>query len=161
MSTIDSYTAYIVLDAIKTELDGGNMYYFSGEVPDSSSDALDMATMHTQLVKMTESGDGTTGLTWATPSGTSMSRNTTETWSGTVAFDGAESAEATLPATFFRFCGAGDDGRGAGTIMRVQGTIGASGSGATIELNAATSDLTAGNTEALGAYSISLSQISP
>lgn len=160
MSTIDTYTAQAMLAAIKTALDGGNMYYFSGAVPTSSSDALDMSSTHTQLVKMTESGDGSTGLTFATPSGTAMSRTTSETWSGTVTFDGYQSTESTLTATFWRFCPSGDDGRSAGTGVRLQGTVGASGSGASIELNAASADLTAGNTETLGSFSVTASQIS-
>lgn len=160
MSTIDTYTAQAMLAALKSALDGGNMYYFAGTVPDSSSDALDMDNDHTQLVKMTESGDGSTGLTFATPSGTSMPRTITETWSGTVTFDGYQSTESTLTATFWRFCPSGDDGRSAGTGVRLQGTIGASGSGAAIELNAASTSLTAGNTETLGSFSVTALQTS-
>lgn len=160
MSTIDTYTAQAALAAIKSALDGGNMYYFAGTEPTSAADALDMDNTHTQLVMMTASGDGSTGLTYADPSGVSMSRNTSETWEGTVAFSGYESGESALTATFWRFCPAGDDGRGAATGVRLQGSLGASGSGASIELNAATTELTAGNTETLGAFSVTMSDIS-
>lgn len=159
MSTITTYTAQAMLAALKSALDGGNMYYFAGTVPASASDALDMGSTHTQVVKMTNNGDGSTGLTFAAPSGTAMSRNISETWSGTVALNGAASGSS-AHVTFFRFCPAGDDGRGAATGIRLQGTIGASGSGATIELNAASTELTAGNTESLGSFSVSVSQIS-
>lgn len=119
----------IALAALKDELDGGRMYWFSGPVPASSDDPLDMGDDHTQLVMMTESGDGSTGLTFDAPSGNAMTKAAAETWSGLIAFDGAESGETTLTATFYRFCAAGDNGRGAASSPRLQGTIGGPGSG--------------------------------
>lgn len=121
-------TSEVALAAIKAALDGGRMYWFSGAVPASADAALDMATEHTQLVEMTESGDGTTGLTFAAPVGGSMLKASAEVWRGLIAFDGAEDAAPTLTATFYRFCAAGDDGRGAATGPRLQGTIGPAGS---------------------------------
>lgn len=123
-----STTSEVALGAIKTALDGGRMYWFSGAVPASAAAALDMVTEHTQLVMMTESGDGTTGLTFATPSGTSMLKASAEVWRGLIAFDGAEDSETTLTATFYRFCAAGDNGQAAATGPRLQGTIGPAGS---------------------------------
>jgi len=114
----------IALAAIKAELDGGRLYLFAGPVPATAEEALDMGADHTQLVEMTESGDGTTGLTFEAPSGSGMTKAAAETWEGLIAFDGAESGPGTLNATFYRFCSAGDNGRGAATDPRIQGTIG-------------------------------------
>lgn len=118
----------VALGALKLALDGGRMFWFSGPVPANENIALDMVATHTQLVEMTESGDGTTGLTFADPDGVAMTKTAEEVWSGLIEFDGAEDAETTLIASFYRFCGPGDDGRGVATLPRLQGTIGAPGS---------------------------------
>lgn len=123
-----SIASEIALAALKSELDGGRMYWFAGPVPASADDALDMDNDHTQLVEMTESGDGATGLTFESPSGNAMTKAAAETWSGTIAFDGAEDGEDELVATFYRFCADGDNGRGTATGPRLQGTIGGPGS---------------------------------
>lgn len=123
-----SKASEVMLSALKTELDGGRMYWFAGPVPASADDALDMDNDHTQLVEMTESGDGVTGLTFDSPVGNAMTKAAGETWSGLISFDGAEDEESTLTATFYRFCADGDDGRGAATGPRLQGTIGGPGS---------------------------------
>jgi len=136
----------VALTAIKAALDGGRMYWFSGAVPASAADALDMVTEHTQLVEMTESGDGLTGLTFDPPAGDSMLKAAAEAWTGLVEFDGAEDAATTLTATFYRFCAAGDDGRGAATGPRLQGTIGPAGS----DIPMASPDLTANGTNTQG-----------
>ena len=73
---------------------------------------------------MTESNDGTTGLTFAAPSGGAMLKNAGEDWNGLISFDGAEDGETTLTPTFYRFCASGDNGRGAASGPRLQGTIG-------------------------------------
>lgn len=147
-----STTSEIALAAIKTALDGGRMYWFSGAVPANASAALDMVSEHTQLVEMTESGDGTTGLTFAAPSGDSMLKDGTEVWRGLIEFDGAEDAATTLPATFYRFCAAGDDGRGAASGPRLQGTIGPAGS----DIPMANTDLTANgaNTQGMSYFAV-------
>lgn len=142
MSTLSE----VALSAIKAALDGGRMYWFSGAVPASADDALDMGAEHTQLVEMTESGDGVTGLTFAPPAGNSMLKAASEAWTGLVEFDGAEGSATTLTATFYRFCAAGDNGRGAATGPRLQGTIGPAGS----DIPMASADLTANGTNTQG-----------
>ncbi|HRO59335.1 MAG TPA: hypothetical protein PK177_09255 [Burkholderiaceae bacterium] len=141
-----------MLTALKDELDGGRMYWFSGPVPTSADDALDMVNDHTQLVMMTESGDGSTGLTFAVPAGTAMLKNAGETWSGLIAFDGAEDSETTLTATFYRFCAAGDNGRGAASSARIQGTIGAPGSNIPMTSAALTANTV--NTQGLSYFAV-------
>lgn len=142
----------IALAALKAELDGGRMFWFSGPVPADENEALDMATDHTQLVEMTESGDGVTGLTFEAPSGTAMTKAAAEDWSGLIAFDGAEDGETTLTATFYRFCADGDDGRGAASGPRLQGTIGAPGS----SIPMVNADLTSNgsNTQGVGYFAV-------
>lgn len=145
-------TSEVALAAIKTALDGGRMYWFSGAVPASASDALDMGAEHTLLVEMTESGDGATGLTFDAPVGSSMLKASAEVWRGLIAFDGAEDAATTLTATFYRFCAAGDNGRGAATGPRLQGTIGPAGS----DIPMASADLTANgaNTQGMSYFAV-------
>lgn len=114
---------------IKAELDGGFVYIYAGPVPAEPGDALNMVDDHTELAKLSVDGDGVTGLTFATPTDATLSKNGDE-WSGLVAFDGAEDAETSLTPTFFRFCPSGDNGRGAVTTPRLQGTAsGPTGSG--------------------------------
>lgn len=122
-----------LLTEMKSALDGGFLHFFAGTVPNSPEEALDMANTHTLLCVLTEGGDGTTGLTFAAPSGAMMEKNDTEDWEGIATFDGAEDTETTLEATFFRFCTPGDNGQGAGAAPRLQGTIGPTFSGADME----------------------------
>ena len=135
-----SHASEITLAALKAELDGGRMYWFNGTMPASEDDALDMVSEHTQLVEMTESGDGSTGLTFDSPSGTAMTKASGEEWSGLIAFDGAQDGETELEANFYRFCGPGDNGRGAATGPRLQGTIGGPGSGIPMVSNVLTAN---------------------
>lgn len=145
-------TSEVALAAIKTALDGGRMYWFSGAVPATATAALDMGAEHTQLVEMTESGDGATGLTFDAPVGSSMLKASAEVWRGLIAFDGAEDTATTLTATFYRFCAAGDNGRGAATGPRLQGTIGPAGS----DIPMASADLTANgaNTQGMSYFAV-------
>lgn len=102
--------------AYKDALDGGFIYVFSGPVPDSPEDALDMATLHTQLLRISLGGTGT-GLTFDTPAGGVVTKPVGDDWKGTINFDGTDAAEAgtnPLTGTFARFCATADTGRGAG-----------------------------------------------
>lgn len=121
MYKITADLAEAMLAGVKDALDGGFIFLFAGPVPTNPNDALDMVTLHTQLAKLSVEGDGVTGLTLATPDGFTLSKNDDE-WSGTIAFDGADDGETSLAPTFFRFCPAGDTGRGAATTPRLQGT---------------------------------------
>ena len=144
-----------VLQAAKDGLDGGFIFLFAGPVPEDADVALDMVTLHTELGKITESDDGVTGLTFAAPADGVMLKNASETWSCTTAFDGAESAEATLTPTFFRHCTDSDNGRGAAnetTGIRIQGTLSGPGGGGDIVLGTAT--LAEGVLQGIGDYSV-------
>lgn len=137
----------IALAALKGALDGGRLFIFAGTVPATAEEALDMVTDHTELVEMTESGDGVTGLTFEAPSGEGMVKAAAETWEGLIDFDGFESGPGTATATFYRFCTDGDNGRGAATDPRIQGTIG----GPESDMPMASAELTDNGTNTLGA----------
>lgn len=148
--------ALLVGSSVKEELDGGFIYIFAGAVPASADAALDMATEHTQLVKIAADAvpvdDGVTGITFeAAAVNGALPKESTETWVGKVHFVGADAADAgvaPLTATFFRICGAGDDGRAAGTAStpRIQGTINTAGA----ELNVTTVALDDNGTNTFG-----------
>lgn len=136
------------LNAIKSQLDGGTIYVFSGAAPASPGAALDMASTHTQLAAITVNGSGT-GLTFDAASGDTLNKAAAETWKGLVAFSGYQSASTTLTPTFFRFCKSGDNGQGATTNARLQGTVGGPNSGADLRLTADT--VTANGSNEIGA----------
>ena len=142
------------LNAMKASLDGGFLYVFAGPVPANAADALNVVDDHTELVKMSVNGDGTTGLTFATATGALLSKTVSEVWKGVIAFSGAEDTETTLVPTFYRFCATGDNGRGAATGPRVQGTVGGPSSGA--DLVRATNDMTDNGTNETGVSSFFL-----
>lgn len=140
---------------IKTQLAAGFLYVYSGAVPATADEALNMVTTHTELLKVSLSG-GATGLTFDAPAAGVLPKAAAETWSGTCAFSGFDAATTQAP-TFYRFCAAGDDGRAAAnasTGYRIQGTAGGPSSGADLQFGTAT--LTDGNVQPIGAYSITL-----
>lgn len=147
--------AEAVLSAFKDELDDGFIYIFAGSVPASPHAALNMATDHTQVARLTVDGDGSTGLTLAAPNDHTITKNPSENWRGLVAFDGADDGETSLAPTFFRFCPAADDGRGAATTSRLQGTVG--GPNANVNLNLLSETLTDNGTNETGAAGFTFS----
>lgn len=111
--------------SVKAALDGGRLYVFAGAVPDTADEALDMVTEHTELVEMTESADGSTGLTFGTAASSALPKTEAEDWKGLIDFDGLVSGPGTQTPTFLRFCEAGDNGRAAATTQkRIQMTCG-------------------------------------
>lgn len=122
--SISNTLGQAALTAIRTALNGGNLYLFAGTVPADADDALNVSTTHTQVCKFTVNNDGTTGLTFDAASGPGMVKAAAESWEATIDFVGAESAASTLTPTFWRFCPAGDDGRGAASGPRLQGSAG-------------------------------------
>lgn len=146
--------AAAALNAIKAQLDGGRLYYFAGPVPAAPGDALNM-TLHTEVVEMTVNGAGTTGLTFQTATGPSLSKTTGQVWSGLVQFDGAGAGGGPLTPTFFRMGATGDNCRGASTAVRIQGTIGGPSSSADIKLGDGTTLTDNGtNTRSLPIFTI-------
>lgn len=139
--------------AIKTNLDAGFLYVYAGPEPATSDEALDLVTLHTELVKVSLSG-GATGLTFDAPVAGVLSKAVAETWTGTCVFDGVDDATSSLTPTFYRFCKTGDNGRGAANATtgdRIQGSAGGPSSGADLQFGTAT--LTNGNAQPVGAFS--------
>lgn len=137
---------------VKEQLDAGKLYLFSGPVPATADEALDMVASHTQAVVITNDGTST-GLTFDAPSGGVLSKAAAEVWKGTVATDGVNGALTTITPTFYRFCAGSDNGRGvanSSTGYRIQGTVGGPNSGADLQLGQAT--LTEGNEQPIGAF---------
>lgn len=137
---VSTATANALANAIglTTQLDGGRLYIFAGPEPATADEALDMGADHTEIVEITESGDGSTGLTFDAPAAGLLSKAAAESWQETAAFDGAEDGEASLVATFFRFCASGDDGRSAAnasTGYRLQGSVGNLSSAADMKMS--------------------------
>jgi len=153
--SITATLATAALLEIKNALDGGFLYIYAGPVPADATEALDMVSSHTELVVLSVDGDGVTGLTFASPVGSTLPKSSGEVWKGTIAFDGAEAAETDLTPTFFRFCAAGDDGRGDGTgLVRIQGSVGGPTSSAQMVLGTAT--LTSGNEQVVSIFNVTL-----
>lgn len=150
--------ANLLLAQIKTRLDGGFLFLFSGVVPRAAADALDMVNTHTQLVRITLNGAGS-GLTFDAPVNGVLTKSPAEVWRGTVQFEGVDSSQTTLTPTFYRFCAAGDDGRAAADALagsRLQGAVGGPSSGAELRLGLTT--LTAGNEQPVGDFGWRLPQ---
>lgn len=151
-------TKNALLNAIglKEQLDDGFLYVFSGALPATADEALNMVTTHTELLMVSVADDGVTGLTFDAPTGGVVSKAAAETWSGTCDFDGFN-ATTTQAATFYRFCAAGDNGRGAAdgtTGYRIQGSVTAVGGGGDLQIG--TGSLTEGNLQPIGAFSYSI-----
>lgn len=147
---------------IDGKLGSGFIYIFAGAEPANADAALNMATTHTQLVKVTADvvavDAGATGLTFdsAAASG-ALPKNPAETWHGKINFDGKDAASAgvsPLTAIFYRFCNAADTGRGAGdgTTFRIQGTVKVSGGD--INLSSVSLSDNGSNTQGLAAYEV-------
>jgi len=125
------------LAALKADLDGGFLYIYAGPVPANPEDALSGQTL---LVKITESDDGSTGLTFATPAAGAMTKTLAEDWNAVITTSGT--------AAYYRFCDASDTPANASsTKTRLQGTCGVAGA----DLNLATVNLIAGGGNSTGA----------
>lgn len=121
--------ANALLNLLKNVLDGGFCHIYSGPVPADADD--DITGSNTLLATLSVDGDGTTGLTFATPSSAILSKNPAEDWLGEIAASGTP--------TFFRFVG--EDGA-------IQGTVGGPTSSADMRLG--TDTLTAGGSNTVG-----------
>ena len=117
MVNLTTTLAAALAAALRTELNGGTLKIFSGPVPANAEAAVDGACV--LLAEITESGDGSTGLTFDAPTTGTLSKAAAEDWTCL----GADVTSGT--ATFYRFTEAGDTGTGASTTTsRVQGIVG-------------------------------------
>lgn len=138
-------------------LAGGFLHFFAGPEPATPDAALNMVADHTLLVTLSVDGDGVTGLTFGAAAAGALPKAAAEVWTGTAAFSGAGAASSELDATFFRFCAAGDNGQGAGSGARLQGTVGTTGSGADMERDSVT--IAAGGAVPVSAFFIRIGSI--
>jgi hypothetical protein len=136
-------TFLAVTGSLKSALDNGFLYLFSGPVPASADDAIDGTSV--MLAKVSIGSGGTVGLTFdPTAPGGVLTKTDAEVWSSTIA--------ATGTATFYRFCEAADNGQTASTTYkRVQGTVGTTVASDGV-LNSVA--LTAGNTQNISLFQI-------
>ncbi len=148
----------VAVGAVADDLAGGFKYYFAGPVPATADEALDMDNDHTEVVKMSVDGDGSTGLTFDGPTAGVISKPSGDVWEGPVAFDGAEPSPGVLTPTFYRICGPGDNGRGAasGTQSRIQDTVGGPASAAAVRLGTETVEDNGSNTQGISGWTFSL-----
>lgn len=103
---------------LAASLSGGKLYVYGAPEP---ADADAAATGATLLATITNNGDGTTGLTFATPAANGVINKTAaEVWKCLAANITAGTA------VFYRFCVGTDNGSAAAVAgnYRVQGTIG-------------------------------------
>lgn len=155
-ATTASKNAALNSIGVKEQFTLGFLFIFSGPVPATADEALDVVADHTQLVKISNNSTAT-GLTFDNPASGVLPKKASETWAGLNTFDGVDDAETDLTATFFRLCAAGDNGRGIAdgtTGYRLQGSVGGPSSGADLQL--ADAELTAGDTQRIGAGGVAL-----
>lgn len=109
--------AVMVTGSLKSLLNGGFIYLYSGPIPATADEAVDGSCV--MLGKISESDDGVTGLTFeATADNGILKKKESETWETTFGASGT--------ITFGRFCVGADDGSGVAgpTDYRVQGPAG-------------------------------------
>lgn len=150
-ATAATLNAALNATGIKEQFAGSFLFIYSGTVPATADEALDMVAAHTELCKISVDGDGVTGLTFGTPAAGVLPKTPSETWTGTNNFDGFAAATSPQAPSFFRLCAASDDGRGlanASTGYRIQGSVGGPGSGKDLVL--ATSTMADGDPQPIG-----------
>ncbi len=122
-----------VLDqgSLRSLLNLGKINVYAGTVPSSADASIDTATL---LCTITNNST-VTGLTFETfASSGVLAKKTTETWSGVNISTGI--------ASFFRFVLDGDTASYSTTEIRIQGTVGTSGSDMNMTSNALSSSAT-------------------
>lgn len=125
--------------SVKSQLDGGRINIYAGDVPATADAALGAAVL---LCAVTLNATGA-GINFdAAAVGDTLSKAPAEVWSGVNA--------ATGTATFFRHVAAGDDGTLSTAAPRVQGEVGVAGK----ELNLSSVNLVNGATQTIDYYSI-------
>lgn len=160
MSTMNNPAYAAMLDALADALDPGFVYVFAGTMPATASEALNMATTHTQVAMLSVAGDGVTGLTFEDAVGPVLSKETTQDWEGLADFDGFVAGPGTITPLFFRMCASGDNGRTLNTTTaRLQGTVGGPASTADMKLAADTVTDNGVNTVIAAGFNIRLSNI--
>lgn len=122
MLKLSENLATAIAAEVKSGLDGGFLFIFSGPVPANADEALDSNPgpgQHVTLVMVSVDDDGVTGLTFDAPATGDLYKAAAEVWEGTILQSGA--------ASFYRFVEPGDDPYAAGSgKSRIQGLCGTS-----------------------------------
>lgn len=137
--------ALLATGSLKSLIDGGKLYVYSGPVPATGGEAIDGA-----CVLLATVSNGGTGVTFdGSPANGVLKKTTAETWSATVAASG--------DAAFYRLCVGSDTGSAAEAAgdYRVQGSI---GTDASFDLELAAVALTSGNTLTLDSFQLFIDQ---
>lgn len=124
--------------SVKGTFDGGSITVYAGTVP---ADADAAHSGNTALVTFTVASTGL--LLASSASGGSISKSSSQTWSGT--------AGATSTATFFRYTQSGDTGASSSTAKRIQGTVGTAGA----DMNLSSVSINSGTTYTLDYFALS------
>lgn len=136
--------ALLATGSLKSLLDGGKIYLYSGPVPATADEAVDASSV---LLDTITAAAGA-GLTFdGAPANGVLKKTAAEVWSGVAAASGQ--------AAFFRYCVGADDGSaaaGAGNY-RVQGTIGID---ASFDMVFSSTTVTSGDTKTLNTFQLQL-----
>ena len=137
--------ALLATGSLKSLLDTGKLYIYSGPVPATADEAIDASS-----VLLCTISNGGSGVTFdGAPANGVLKKTAAETWSGVNA--------ATGDAAFYRFCVGTDTGSGVSGAgnYRVQGTIGVD---ASFDLEIPATALTSGNTQAIDTFQFFVDQ---
>ncbi len=136
-------TAILGTQGVSELLTGGVIHVFSGPIPATADEALDVGGAHTLLITVDNSGSG---VSFDTPVNGVLPKLPSETWGGTFAASGAP--------TFYRWCAASDAGTAAGgaSTYRVQGSAG--GPLDAVEFDLGANPVTSGNSFTLSVANI-------
>lgn len=127
----------LVTGSLKSLLDLGKIRIFSGAIP-ADADAAETGTL---LCVISNAGTAT-GVTFeTTATAGAVTKNSSETWSGTNVAGGT--------ATYFRFVANGDGGGVSTTDKRLQGTVGLAGA----DMNLSSTTLTSGAPQTIDYFS--------
>lgn len=136
--------ALLATGSLKSLLDTGKIYIYSGPVPSTADEAVDVSCV---LLDTITAAAGA-GLTFdGAPVNGVLKKTAAETWSGV--------AGATGTASFWRFCVGTDNGSAlsAAGNYRVQGTV---GTDASYDMVLTTAAITSGDTKTLNTFQLQL-----
>lgn len=138
--------ALLATGSLKSLIDGGKIYVYSGPVPATADAAVDASSV--LLATITAAAGA--GVTFnGAPANGVLQKTAAETWSGNVATTGV--------ASFYRLCVGADNGSAAASAgnYRVQGSI---GTDASFDLQVTSTALTSGNAQPINSYQLILAQ---
>lgn len=131
----------LVTGSLRSRMAAGFLKLYAGTVPATADASLGSATL---ICTISISGGGT-GINLETTAASGVvTKETTETWSGTNAAAGT--------VTFFRYVAVGDDGTLSTTQNRIQGSIGLVGE----DLNLSSVALSSGAPQNIDFFNIAL-----